>query len=88
MWLRLVKRTVNFRRSGNVPLLLCGRDRNSRHDSHIFPRHGLVVVEVGHSDTDYTTCLQVPSVGLVVAGDVTYNERSPLSRRVERANPL
>jgi hypothetical protein len=55
-------------------LLLCGRDRNSRHDSHIFPRHDLVVVEVGHSDTDHTTCLHVPSVGLVVAGDVAYND--------------
>ena len=26
--------------------------------------HDLVVVEVGHTDTDYTTCLHVPSVGL------------------------
>jgi glyoxylase-like metal-dependent hydrolase (beta-lactamase superfamily II) len=36
--------------------------------------HDLVVVEVGHTDTDYTTCLHVPSVGLVVAGDVAYND--------------
>jgi glyoxylase-like metal-dependent hydrolase (beta-lactamase superfamily II) len=35
--------------------------------------HDLVVVEVGHTDTDHTTCLHVPSVGLVVAGDVAYN---------------
>src|SRR5213594_1590407 len=34
----------------------------------------LVAVEVGHTDTDYTTCLHVPSVGLVVAGDVAYND--------------
>ena len=34
----------------------------------------LVVVEVGHSDTDDTTCLHVPSIGLVVAGDVAYND--------------
>ena len=34
----------------------------------------LVVVEVGHTDTDHTTCLHVPSVGLVVAGDVAYND--------------
>ncbi len=34
----------------------------------------LVVVEVGHTDTDDTTCLHVPSVGLVVAGDVAYND--------------
>src|SRR5258706_16194584 len=33
----------------------------------------LVVVEVGHSDTDNTTCLHVPSIDLVVAGDVAYN---------------
>ncbi|WP_229871262.1 MBL fold metallo-hydrolase [Streptomyces phaeofaciens] len=30
-------------------------------------------VEVGHSDTDDTTVLHVPSIGLVVAGDVVYN---------------
>jgi hypothetical protein len=29
--------------------------------------HDLVVVEVGHTDTDYTTVLHVPSDGLVVA---------------------
>src|SRR5882672_8607952 len=34
----------------------------------------LVVIEVGHTDTDHTTCLHVPSVGLVVAGDVAYND--------------
>ncbi|HEY6288684.1 MAG TPA: MBL fold metallo-hydrolase [Nitrospiraceae bacterium] len=36
--------------------------------------HDLVVIEVGHSDTDDTTCLHVPSIGLVVAGDVAYND--------------
>jgi glyoxylase-like metal-dependent hydrolase (beta-lactamase superfamily II) len=36
--------------------------------------YDLVVVEVGHSDTDHTTILHVPSVGLVVAGDVAYND--------------
>ena len=34
----------------------------------------LVVVEVGHTDTDHTTCLHAPSVGLVVAGDAAYND--------------
>jgi len=34
----------------------------------------LVVIEVGHTDTGHTTCLHVPSVGLVVAGDVAYND--------------
>jgi glyoxylase-like metal-dependent hydrolase (beta-lactamase superfamily II) len=34
----------------------------------------LVAVDLGHTDTDYTTCLHVPSVGLVVAGDAAYND--------------
>ena len=34
----------------------------------------LVAVDVGHTDTDHTTCLHVPSVGLVVAGDAAYND--------------
>ena len=37
-------------------------------------RHELVAVELGHTDTDYTTCLHVPSIGLVVAGDAAYND--------------
>jgi glyoxylase-like metal-dependent hydrolase (beta-lactamase superfamily II) len=35
--------------------------------------HPLRAVEVGHSDTDATTVLHVPDIGLVVAGDVIYN---------------
>src|SRR5262249_22160829 len=48
----------------------------------------LVVVPLGHTDTDDTTCLHVPSIGLVVAGDAVYNdvhlylaESTPESRR-------
>jgi glyoxylase-like metal-dependent hydrolase (beta-lactamase superfamily II) len=33
----------------------------------------LLPVEVGHTDTDATTVLHVPEIGLVVAGDVVYN---------------
>ena len=36
--------------------------------------HELVVVPLGHTDTDDTTCLHVPSLGLVVAGDAAYND--------------
>jgi glyoxylase-like metal-dependent hydrolase (beta-lactamase superfamily II) len=36
--------------------------------------HELVVVELGHTDTDHTTCLHVASIGLVVAGDAAYND--------------
>jgi glyoxylase-like metal-dependent hydrolase (beta-lactamase superfamily II) len=36
--------------------------------------HELIAVELGHTDTDHTTCLHVPSIGLVVAGDAAYND--------------
>ena len=36
--------------------------------------HELVVVELGHTDTDQTSCLHVPDLGLVVAGDAAYND--------------
>jgi glyoxylase-like metal-dependent hydrolase (beta-lactamase superfamily II) len=35
--------------------------------------HDLVSVPLGFTDTASTTCLHVPSVGLVVAGDAAYN---------------
>ena len=35
--------------------------------------HDLLIIEVGHSDTDETSVLHVPDLGLVVAGDVIYN---------------
>ena len=48
----------------------------------------LIAVELGHTDTDYTTCLHVPSIGLVVGGDAVYNdvhvylaESNPQTRR-------
>ena len=34
----------------------------------------LVSVPLGHTDTDSTTCLHVPSIGLAVCGDALYND--------------
>src|SRR5262249_26340095 len=34
----------------------------------------LVAMDLGHTDTDNTTCLYAPEVGLVVAGDAAYND--------------
>jgi glyoxylase-like metal-dependent hydrolase (beta-lactamase superfamily II) len=34
----------------------------------------LVSIPTGHTDTRSTTCLHVPSIGLVVAGDAAYND--------------
>jgi glyoxylase-like metal-dependent hydrolase (beta-lactamase superfamily II) len=36
--------------------------------------HNLVAVELGYTDTDDTTCLHAPDIGLVVAGDAVYND--------------
>src|SRR5262249_27625129 len=45
-------------------------------EGHVIDLEGqdLVAVELGHTDTDDTTCLHVPSIGLVVAGDAAYND--------------
>ncbi len=50
--------------------------------------HDLVALPLGHTDIESTTCLHVPSVGLVVAGDAAYNgvhlhlaESNPHTRR-------
>jgi len=37
----------------------------------------LKVVDTGHTDTDGTTCLHVPSIDLVVSGDAVYNGIHP-----------
>jgi glyoxylase-like metal-dependent hydrolase (beta-lactamase superfamily II) len=36
--------------------------------------HTLEAIDVGHSDTDETTFLHVPSLRLIVAGDIVYND--------------
>ncbi|MGA5200672.1 MBL fold metallo-hydrolase [Streptomyces variegatus] len=57
---------------GQVPdtqvLATAPRDNTFEIEGHTFR-----AIEVGHSDTDDTTVLHVPSIGLVVAGDVIYN---------------
>jgi glyoxylase-like metal-dependent hydrolase (beta-lactamase superfamily II) len=39
--------------------------------------HEIVSIDIGHTDTDHTTCLHVPLVGLVIAGDAIYNNTHP-----------
>jgi glyoxylase-like metal-dependent hydrolase (beta-lactamase superfamily II) len=39
--------------------------------------HEIVPVDIGHTDTDHTTCLHVPSIGLMIAGDAIYNGTHP-----------
>jgi glyoxylase-like metal-dependent hydrolase (beta-lactamase superfamily II) len=37
----------------------------------------LIAVDAGRTDTAHSTCLHVPSIGLIVAGDVVYNGIHP-----------
>ncbi len=39
--------------------------------------HKLVAVNTGRTDTAHSTCLQVPSIGLIVGGDAVYNGIHP-----------
>ena len=48
----------------------------------------LVVARLGHTDTDDTTCLHVPSIGLVVAGDAVYNGIHPFLNESNRQTRL
>jgi len=62
----------NVRFPGQIPerLVIAGELERNVID---LEGHDLVAIEVGHTDTDQTTCLHVPSLDLVVAGDVAYN---------------
>src|SRR5260221_14305291 len=39
--------------------------------------HEIRVIDTGHTDTDDTTALHIPSLGLLIAGDAIYNETHP-----------
>jgi glyoxylase-like metal-dependent hydrolase (beta-lactamase superfamily II) len=48
----------------------------------------LVVVRLGHTDADESTCLHVPSIGLVLAGDAVYNGIHPFLNESNRQTRL
>jgi hypothetical protein len=39
--------------------------------------HKLVALNTGRTDTAHSTCLHVPSIGLIVGGDAVYNGIHP-----------
>jgi glyoxylase-like metal-dependent hydrolase (beta-lactamase superfamily II) len=43
-------------------------------DTFTLEGHELRIIEQGHTDSPDTTSLHVPSIGLIVAGDVVYNQ--------------
>ena len=50
--------------------------------------HKLVAVNAGRTDTNHSTCLHVPSVGLIVGGDVVYNGIHPYLGETDAASRL
>jgi glyoxylase-like metal-dependent hydrolase (beta-lactamase superfamily II) len=50
--------------------------------------HEIRVIDTGHTDTDDTTALHIPSLGLLIAGDAIYNETHPFLVESDRAGRL
>ncbi|GGF20822.1 MBL fold metallo-hydrolase [Aliidongia dinghuensis] len=61
---------------GEIPdrLLVAGQLENGELE---LEGHKLVAVDAGHTDTAQSTCLHVPSIGLLVGGDAVYNGIHP-----------
>ena len=58
---------------GQVPTKLVAPEPYER-DTFALEGHELRIIEQGHTDSADTTSLHVPSIGLIVAGDVVYNQ--------------
>src|SRR4029079_10761253 len=50
--------------------------------------HKLVVVNAGRTDTAHSTCLYVPSIGLIVGGDAVYNGIPPYLSETDTGSRL
>jgi glyoxylase-like metal-dependent hydrolase (beta-lactamase superfamily II) len=72
------RRIDDFRRlfPGQIPEHLAIAEA-MQGDSFELEGRKLISIGIGHTDTDNTTCLYVPSIGLVVAGDAVYNGVHP-----------
>jgi len=58
---------------GQVPTNLVAPEPYE-HDTFTLEGHELRIIEQGHTDSADSTSLYVPSIGLIVAGDVVYNQ--------------
>jgi glyoxylase-like metal-dependent hydrolase (beta-lactamase superfamily II) len=58
---------------GQIPAKLVPPEPYAR-DSFTLEDHEIRIIEQGHTDSADTTSLHVPSIGLIAAGDVVYNE--------------
>lgn len=55
-------------------------------DTLLLEGQALVAIALGHTDTNDSTCLHVPAIGLVVAGDAVYNGIHPFMVESTRRN--
>jgi glyoxylase-like metal-dependent hydrolase (beta-lactamase superfamily II) len=58
---------------GQIPTKLVPPEPYAR-DTFTLEDHEIRIIEQGHTDSADTTSLHVPSIGLIAAGDVVYNE--------------
>jgi glyoxylase-like metal-dependent hydrolase (beta-lactamase superfamily II) len=79
----------NWRRRfpGQVPASLMAPEPLD-HGEFELEGNKIVVIDTGHTDTDCTTGLHVPSIGLVVAGDAIYNNTHPYLVESDRQGRL
>lgn len=63
----------NKRFPGQIPEKIVLAERLEG-DTLYLEGHELLAIDAGHTDIDDSTCLYAPSVGLVVAGDLAYND--------------
>jgi glyoxylase-like metal-dependent hydrolase (beta-lactamase superfamily II) len=61
---------------GEIPDRLLGAEPLETNELEL-EGHKLVAVSTGRTDTVHSTCLHVPSIGLIVGGDVVYNGIHP-----------
>jgi len=69
----LVERLARRLFPGQVATKLVAPEPYER-DAFTLEGHELRIIEQGHTDSPDTTSLYVPSIGLIVAGDVVYNQ--------------
>src|SRR5580700_10732833 len=68
-----VERLARHMFPGQVPTKLVAPEPYER-ETFTLEGHELRIIEQGHTDSPDSTSLYVPSIGLVVAGDVVYNQ--------------
>ena len=69
----LVERLARRMFPGQVPTRLVAPEPYE-HDTFTLEGHQLRIIEQGRTDSPDSTSLYVPSIGLIVAGDVVYNQ--------------